>query len=410
MSNRPFRFVHASDFHLERPPSGVSEVPDHLQELFIESPYWAAERVFETVLAEDAELLVLSGNVLDAQQTGPRGPLFLVEQFRRLDERNIPVYWIAGTAEGTDFWPASYNLPRNVHLIPAGRTEEFVHHRDSLPLVRLICVSGPRQGLPREMGIEADLSGLFTVVAAHGTFEAESLRATGVHYWALGGRPQRDTLFSAPHVAHYSGSSQGRNPQQQGQHGCTLVQVDDQAHVRTTPVATDGMRWFDASLAVDETTTRDALQAMLDQQMQSLIETAPSIDLLVSWSVTGDGPLFEQLRRGGLARELLDGLRKQYGFGPPAAWSVGLRVNPPAQLPDQWYEQESIRGDFLCAIRQLEMNPDVPWNLQQFVAEQHLAGLLSERLEPDNETQRRRILREASQLGVDLLTGEETES
>ena len=81
MSSRPFRFVHASDFHLERLPSGLAEVPDHLRELFIESAYVAAEKVFETVLSEEAEFLVLSGDILDSRQTGPRGPLFLVEQF-----------------------------------------------------------------------------------------------------------------------------------------------------------------------------------------------------------------------------------------------------------------------------------------------------------------------------------------
>ena len=87
MSNWPFRFVHAADFHLEQPPFGIGEVPDHLRELFIESAYWAAERVFETVLSEEAEFLVLSGDLLDPQRTGPRGPLFLREQFQRLSDR-----------------------------------------------------------------------------------------------------------------------------------------------------------------------------------------------------------------------------------------------------------------------------------------------------------------------------------
>ena len=43
------------DLHLELPPFGVTEVPDHLRELFLESSYLSAERVFETVLAEEAE-------------------------------------------------------------------------------------------------------------------------------------------------------------------------------------------------------------------------------------------------------------------------------------------------------------------------------------------------------------------
>ena len=111
MSNRPFRFVHASDLHLELPPLGLAEVPDHLRELFIESAYWAAQRVFETVLAEEAELLVLSGGVLHPEHTGPRGPLFLVEQFTRLAEREIPVYWAGGSVDPPEAWPAAITLP-----------------------------------------------------------------------------------------------------------------------------------------------------------------------------------------------------------------------------------------------------------------------------------------------------------
>ena len=42
MPASPFRFIHASDFHLERPLMGVADVPDHLRDLFLESPYTAA--------------------------------------------------------------------------------------------------------------------------------------------------------------------------------------------------------------------------------------------------------------------------------------------------------------------------------------------------------------------------------
>ena len=64
MSTRPFRFVHASDFHLEQPLMGVAEVPDHLRDLFLDAPYTAAGKLFEAVLAEDADFVVLSGDML----------------------------------------------------------------------------------------------------------------------------------------------------------------------------------------------------------------------------------------------------------------------------------------------------------------------------------------------------------
>ena len=52
ISGKPsLRLLHASDLHLEQPIYGLAEVPDHVRELLIESPYHAAEQVFEAALA-----------------------------------------------------------------------------------------------------------------------------------------------------------------------------------------------------------------------------------------------------------------------------------------------------------------------------------------------------------------------
>ena len=90
MSSRPFRFIHASDFHLERPLMGVTEVPDHLRELFLEAPYTAARRVFEAALVEDVKFVVLSGGMVVPAASGPRGPLFLAEQLRDSPSGGLP--------------------------------------------------------------------------------------------------------------------------------------------------------------------------------------------------------------------------------------------------------------------------------------------------------------------------------
>ena len=207
MSNSPFRFVHASDLHLESPPQGVAEVPDHLRELFLEAAYWAAERVFETVLAEEAEFLVLSGDILRWQRTGPRGPLFLAEQFGRLAERDVPVYWAGGSIDPPEAWPSAVTLPENVRLFPRGRIEDYVHRRDAAPVARLIGTSrGRRRGVrasefdPRRLRgrdhrPHDENAGLFSIAVVHGTAEAEALRDQGIDYWALGGRHDRATLL-----------------------------------------------------------------------------------------------------------------------------------------------------------------------------------------------------------------------
>ncbi len=51
---QPFRFIHSSDFHLERPPRGLTEVPEHLRGAFVDAPYRAAERVFDAAIKERA--------------------------------------------------------------------------------------------------------------------------------------------------------------------------------------------------------------------------------------------------------------------------------------------------------------------------------------------------------------------
>ena len=413
MSNWPFRFVHAGDFHLEQPPQGVAEVPDHLRELFLEAAYWAAERVFETVLAEEAEFLVLSGDVLHPQQTGPRGPLFLVEQFARLAEREIPVYWAGGRVDPPEAWPSAVTLPENVHLFPRGRLQEFVHQRDETPVARLTGVSRDRRRKIHSSDFDADPTGLFSIAVVHGSAEAAALRAREVDYWALGGRHGRSTLFTTPQVAHYPGSPQGRRPQECGPHGCTLVRVDQQRRAQTSLVATDVMRWLSERVVVDEATSRDDLESLLRQRMQAMVESTPGVDLLVSWTVAGSGPLLGQLRRGTLGSELLGWLRSEYGFGPPAAWSLSLEVELSAALPPEWYEQETIRGDFLRAIRQLEIASGEPLDLESCLAEEHLAGT-DQRFESlpapavtiADKATRTRVLHEAAWLGVDLLSGD----
>ena len=56
---------------------------------------------------------------------------------------------------------------------------------------------------------------------------------------------------------------------------------------------------------------------------------------------------------------------------------MSIEVELSETLPPEWYEQETIRGDFLRAVRQLQMNADEPLRLEQYLAEPHRAGTLA---------------------------------
>jgi len=407
MSDRAFRFIHAGDFALERPVAGVGEIPEHLRSLLAEAPLQAARAVFEAVLAEQPDWLILSGDLLDLAQGDLESLLFLADEFRRLAERRIPVYWAGGELDPPDAWPAWLTLAENVHAFPRGRLEEFVHSRDGVPLARLIGTSRDTRRPVNLTGFEPDPSGLLTIGIVSGQLDAEALRGTGLHYWALGGRTCRSTLSTGPQTAHYAGSPQGRHPSQPGAHGCTLVQVDLDRQTHTSLIPTDVVRWHSETLPVDAATSREDLQARIRERAQFLAGAQSGRALLVRWTIAGSGPLLAQIRRGQLAAEWLAWLRTEFGHGSPALWSVSLEAEAPAVLPAELYEQPTILGDFLRAIRHYQMNPEAPLELTGDLGERPLSGLLARAVSLSSPEVRSRALREAATLGADLLSGEE---
>ncbi len=407
MSNWPFRFVHAADFHLESPCSGMAEIPDHLRDLLLESGWWAAERVFETALAERVDFVVLSGGLVHPLRTGPRGPLFLAEHFARLAEQKIPVYWAGGREDPPEAWPAEIPLPGNVCHFPSGQVETSRFQREGMPLVHLVGASRSPERKHRAGEFAPDPGGLFSIAVVHGNVRAEALRDRAIDYWALGGSGARTSLFTVPRMAHYPGPPQGRGPGQPGPHGCTLVEVDAQRQVRTTFLPCDVLRWQVERVALDSAATRADLESRLHDRVLAVKESQPGIDLLISWSVAGFGRLHAELRRGTLAGELLEMLRAEYGHASPAVWSVSLDAEPPAVLPPEWYEQDTIRGDFLRELRRYQRDPEAPLGLEAYLGDAGRLGTPAEMLAWDDPAARERVLCEAALLGIDLLSGEE---
>jgi len=431
MPHWPFRFIHAADFHLHRPITGITEVPEHLRQLLLEAAYRAAVRVFEAALTEESDFVLLAGDLLDPEATGPYGPLTLVEQFERLAERGIAVYWAGGQCDPPEAWPAVYHLPDNVHVLPAGRPVEILHERDGEPIARIVGASRVTGGLKPALRqqeeqlqpafFNPDPTGLFTIGLANGQAEAETLAARGLDYWALGGSP-RETLFQTPHMGHYPGSPQGRQPADAGTHGCTSLHVDAERRLHSQLITTDVLRWHTERLVIDPGTTRNELESRLRQRMAAAMAGAPGTDLLVSWTIAGSGPLLAQLRRGTPAADLLSLLRKEFGQGSPAAWSTSLEIEPSAVLNPEWYEQKTIRGDFLRAVRQYQMDPAQRLDLEHLLGKPYAAGAGATGLasaaagetaaaaEVSDPAVRERVLSQAALLGVDLLSGEEPQA
>ena len=316
-----------------------------MRDTLLESPYMAARRVFDTALAERVAFVVLAGNILDAELAGPRGTVFLREQFQRLAEAGIAVYWSAGQSDPPEAWPPALPLPENVRVFPQDHAGEFLHPNDGPPLARIVGASRGSRDFPADE-FTPDPVGLFSIGVFAGEVDAASLPASdggpeeihdvrpsgtdnvsgtghplagrvpaesgarpatrepvlpppmpdtaaptrGMHYWALGGRAEPETLFHAPGIVHYPGTPQGRGPTETGPHGCTVVSVDGQGRPRTTFIPTSALEWRRESLSIDTATTREGLEAIFTQRIRSLTQ-ASKCDMLAIWTIGGHGPL-----------------------------------------------------------------------------------------------------------------------
>jgi hypothetical protein len=271
-------------------------------------------------------------------------------------------------------------------------------------------------------GFHRDAHGVFTIgvayagaigcqpsaVGQHDSPTADSRQPTAfsdrVHYMALGGRHKYQTVDQQPGFAHYCGTPQGRCPTETGPHGCTLVHVDDTGRARPQFIATDAVRWSEQTLEVTATTKQEQLYDRLAGRVDKLQAKHPGVNLLVTWKIHGTGPLVNRLRPGGLADEMLVDLRRRFGERPPFAWSVSLECRSPLSVPAEWFDQETVLGDYLRQVRAFELDERQPFDLRPLLPDGIRDPELSAIARLDDDDRRGELLTAAAKLGVDLLT------
>ena len=218
MSTRRFRFLHASDLHLEAPVCGVDEVPDHLHDLFLDAPFRAAERLFEAAIAERVDFVLLAGDVANLKTGGCRALEFLEQGFRALQDESIAVYWSESRNDHLDRWPAAVPFPENVHLFRAAHVESLTVGKRKRPIARILGSRASDSGSIDLAGFEGDAS-LFSIALAHGFPSAESqaqFEQSSIDYWALGGLHNARDISSPSSLVRYAGTPQGRHIDEAG--------------------------------------------------------------------------------------------------------------------------------------------------------------------------------------------------
>ncbi len=409
MGKESFRFIHASDFHLERSMQDLLDIPDHLKNGLVDAPWKAAEAVFEHAMVEQVDFVLLTGDLLNPIATGASGPAFLVEQFEQLAKRNIPVFWIGGHTDDPDRWPEAVPLPPSVHLFPKRQVETAIFRRNGHALVTILGRScdGRESIRAAEYSHEADDN--FVIAMGHGTADSESLSGERIDYWALGGDHQRNTVQTeAPHI-RYSGTTQGRSLEETGSHGFHMIEVDTDRNIQVHAVDIDLFRYSTQTIDAEDLSLGRDMRQLIAKRINKLQSEAAGRHLLIQWKVQMD---LEQASMVGPAaiEELLQWARREFGHGQPAAWSTDIEILPPKHLPKKWSEEDTILGDFLRTASQHRKNAAKDLHIKPLIdSETPGSSVWQSSLLTGDASSQAALLERSALLGVDLLRGHQVD-
>jgi DNA repair exonuclease SbcCD nuclease subunit len=405
MAKESIRFLHAGDFHLERAMQDLTDLPEHLKASLADAPWKAAEAVFEAAIVENVDFLLLTGDLLNPISCGAAGPAFLMEQFERLAQRKIDVYWAGGTVDDPDRWPDAVLLPDNVHLFSKKQVEAFVFRRNGFPLATILGRSSDGRESIRAAEFQVDTDDTYVIAMSHGQADRDALMAERIDYWALGGPHARQVLHGeAPHM-RVSGTTQGRGFAEEGEHGYWMIEVDGNHDAQITTGDCDPFRYITQTLDVEDLALGRDMRELMSKRIARLQSEHGTHHLIVRWRVELNLEHMNMVSPAAID-ETLVWLRREYGHGACSVWSTEIELLSPKAYPQKWQEEDTILGDFLRTAEETRKAASRNLNLKPIVESEtpgtpawH-AMLVNE--DPVSTTT---ALDRATLLGVDMLRG-----
>ena len=117
------RFIHAADPHLDSPLQGLEAHEGAPVALLRGATRRAFEKLVQLAIDEQVAFLAIAGDVYDGDWKDYNTGLFFRGQMVRLNEKQIPVYLIAGNHDAASVISKKLSLPENVHVFST-RTAE----------------------------------------------------------------------------------------------------------------------------------------------------------------------------------------------------------------------------------------------------------------------------------------------
>ena len=418
----PFCFVHCADLHLDSPFEGIHNLNPDIAAILRDATFRAFDQVINLALRENADFIIVAGDVYDGADRSLRAQLRFRDGLRKATAAGIACFVAHGNHDPLSGWEAKLEMPAGVQRFGPEMAQPLAATRNGQILAHLYGISYPVRDVRENLApqFRRQDQGPFAIGVLHCNVGGNrnhdnyapctltDLLDGRMDYWALGHVHAHQVLRQQDPCIIYPGNTQGRNPRETGPRGCYLVRVGASGRATWQFVATDVVRWFVRDLDIAGLSSLDELIEALEQTREEVRGEAEGRAAVLRLSLGGRGAVHGELRRIDPENDLAARLRAGETDRLDFVWVESLqnRTRPPLDLAQRRAVQDFV-GDFLQAAEAIRTTENPGGALRQVLSQRPEHRAAARQLEGFSDDDLASMLDEAEALGLDLLLPED---
>jgi exonuclease SbcD len=374
-----WRFVHAADLHLDSPFVGLRDLSSGLDRELVEATFASFQRIVDLCLQEQAQFLLLAGDLFDQPQGSLKAQLKLRRELGRLADAGIETFLVHGNHDHLGGRGVTLEWPPLVTVFPAHGVElaEVRHRGETLARIFGLSHAGPAESANLTHRFPVAPRGPFAVGLLHANLDRNpehddyapctlaDLARVSYDYWALGHIHQPGVRRAAQPAVVYAGNPQGRHLKEAGSRGCYLVEVDG-FEARPQFHATGAIRWEEVPVDLAGLEKVDQVLAALSKAVEDRRPQAPQEGAVLRLALQGRGPVHRELKLPGTLDELLEEARRQGSSVNPWVWVEALTADTAPDLDLRALSQgQNLAATILSHLAEARENPAMPPEVQK---------------------------------------------
>lgn len=309
------KFLHIADVHLDT--SFYSKKED-LRKKLRDGIRKSFSNAIDLCINERVNALLIAGDLFDNDKLSFKTEQFLVNEFRRLDENDINVFYATGNHDPghLSYRANSIKWPDNVYLFNDDSIKVIDIKNPLGEVIYSVVSCGHKTNnegrnlvkeFPHKEGNLPYIGVLHTMVTNvkgaenHDRYlpcSREDLESKDYDYWALGHIHKRQKIGENAEI-YYPGNIQGRHPRETGKKGGLLISIDknNSIDIDFRPLST--IEWSTISISgLDDIKEYTELKDYIGSQIKDHIRTNRLInrELLLRVELQGRAYLKEELK------------------------------------------------------------------------------------------------------------------